>query len=39
VLDKLPKSVQPDAKKLLHEMYLSPTHKDALAVYDRFIEL
>jgi len=39
VLDKLPKSVQPDAKKLIHEMYLSPTRNDALAVYDRFLDL
>ena len=25
VLDKMPKSVHPDAKKLIHEMYLSAT--------------
>ena len=30
VLDPLPKFVQPDAKKLLHEMYLSPTREEAL---------
>jgi len=36
VLDKLPKSVQPYAKKLIHEMYLSPTKDDAWAAYRRF---
>jgi transposase-like protein len=36
VLDKLPKRVQPYAKKLIHEMYLAPTRKDALKAYDRF---
>jgi len=36
VLDKLPKRVQPYAKKLIHEMYLAPTRQDALAAYDRF---
>lgn len=39
VLDKLPKSLQPDAKKLLHQMYLSPTQEAAHNVYDRFIGL
>ena len=29
VLDKLPKSVQPDAKQLIHEMYRSPSRKHA----------
>jgi transposase-like protein len=29
VLDKLPQSVQPYAKKLIHEMYLSPTKEAA----------
>jgi len=39
VLDKMSQRVRPDAKRLLHEMYLSPTKKDALAVYDRFFTL
>ena len=39
VLDKLPKSVQPDAKNHLHQMYLSPTRKLALEAYDRFQRL
>ena len=37
VLDKMPKSVQGRAKQLIHEMYLSPTRKAALAAYDQFI--
>ena len=36
ILDKMPKSVQPDAKKLIHEMYLSPTQDDAKAAFDEF---
>jgi putative transposase len=37
ILDKMPKSVQGRAKTLIHEMYLSPTRKAALAAYDQFI--
>ena len=36
-LDKLPQSVQPYAKKLIHEMYLSPTKEKALEAYRRFL--
>lgn len=36
ILDKLPRRVQPDAKKLIHEMYLSPTRKDALDAFAEF---
>ena len=39
VLDKMPKIVQPNAKKMIHEMYLSPTKKDALEAYDAFMNL
>jgi len=39
ILDKMSKSVQPSAKKMIHEMYLSPTRKDALAAYDAFLKL
>jgi transposase-like protein len=39
VLDKLPKSVQFSAKKLIHQMYLSPTKQDALHSYDDFMAL
>ena len=37
ILDKLPKSVHPSAKKLIHEMYMSDTRENALKAYDRFI--
>ncbi len=37
VLDKMPRSVQPYAKKMIHEMYLSPTKEKALAAYRRFL--
>lgn len=37
VLDKLPQSVQPYAKKMIHEMYLSPSKETALAAYARFL--
>ncbi|HUU02988.1 MAG TPA: IS256 family transposase [Myxococcota bacterium] len=36
VLDKMPKRVQPDAKKLINEMYLSATRKDALEAFEEF---
>jgi len=39
VLDKLPKWVQPHAKKMLHEMYLAPTKADALQGYQAFLEV
>ena len=39
VLDKLPKSVQADAKRLIHEMYQSPTRETAHKVYERFLTL
>jgi len=39
VLDNLPKAVQAEAKKRLHEMYLSPTKEDALNAYDDFMAL
>jgi transposase-like protein len=31
------KSVQGKAKQLIHEMYLAPTRKAALAAYDQFL--
>jgi len=37
VLDKLPKSVQPTAKKMLHEMYLAETKADAIKAYEDFL--
>jgi hypothetical protein len=33
----MPKSVQGKAKQLIHEMYLAPTRKAALAAYDQFL--
>lgn len=38
VLDKLPRSVQPTAKRQLQEIYLSPTRQQALAAYDQFLK-
>jgi transposase-like protein len=39
VLDKLPKSVQPEAKSKMHEIYMAPTKAVALKVFDDFVEL
>ena len=39
ILDKMPKSVQPNAKRMIHEMYLSPTKEAALKAYDGFLKL
>ena len=39
VLDKMPKSLQPGAKKKLHDIYLAATEKEALKAFDRFLEL
>ena len=38
VLDALPKRLQPDAKKLLHELMEAPTRADAAAARERFRE-
>lgn len=37
VLDKLPKGLQPAAKKQLHEIYLADTKAEAIKAFDRFI--
>jgi putative transposase len=39
ILDKMPKSIQTRAKTMIHEMYLSPTKKSGLKVFDDFINL
>jgi transposase-like protein len=39
VLDKLPRSVQPAAKRLIHRMYMAPTKAEALAAYGEFLAL
>ena len=38
VLDKLPKSIQPSAKTLIHQMYMAPKKSEALKVYDEFMK-
>jgi len=37
VLDKLPKSVQPKAKEMLHEIYLAPSRAAAEKAFDLFL--
>ena len=39
ILDKIPKSVQVDAKKMIHDMYMAPTKKDGLKAMDDFLSL
>ncbi len=39
VLNKLPRSVQKDAKRRLHDIFLAPTRKDAEHAFDVFGEL
>lgn len=39
ILDKMPKSVQPNVKRMIHEMYLSPTKAAALKAYEEFLQL
>jgi transposase-like protein len=39
VLDKLPKSQQPKAKELIHQMYGADTQEEALEEYERFLRL
>lgn len=36
VLDKIHKSRQPDAKKLIHEMYMAPTKEEAMNSFKEF---
>lgn len=38
VLDKLPKSLQPRAKSMIHDIYMAPTKMDANVAFDVFIE-
>ena len=37
VLDKLPKSEQPAAKAMLHEIWMSANREDAIKAFDRFV--
>jgi putative transposase len=39
VLDKLPKTQQPAAKALLHEIWMSAMRADAIKAFDRFLEV
>jgi len=39
VLDKMPKSVQSQAKKRIHDIYLAPTKKEAFQAFDEFVRL
>jgi putative transposase len=39
VLDKLPKNQQPQAKSMLHDIWMSATREDAIKAFDRFIEV
>jgi putative transposase len=39
VLDKLPKGQQPQAKGMLHEIWMSATREGAIKAFDRFIEV
>ncbi len=38
ILDKLPKSLQPKAKSMIHEMYMAENRENALKAYDHFIK-
>jgi transposase-like protein len=38
VLDKLPKAVQPRAKKAIHQIYLADTKVEAIKAWDTFVE-
>jgi len=38
VLDKLPKSLQGQAKSMIHNIYMAPTKRDAENAFDYFIE-
>lgn len=38
ILNKMPKSVQSTAKKMIHDIYLAPKKEDALKAFDSFIK-
>lgn len=38
VLDKLPKRLQPEAKGMLHEIWMAPTKADAERAFDLFVQ-
>jgi putative transposase len=39
ILDKMPKSIQPKAKSMIHEMYMAATRETALSAYDHFVNV
>lgn len=39
ILDKMPRSVQPHAKRRIHDMYMADTKANALKAYDEFLAL
>lgn len=39
ILDKMAKSAQPHAKKLIHDMYMAPTKEDGISAFNSFIKL
>lgn len=39
VLDKMPKSAQTHAKKMIHEIYMAPTKEEGFKAFDAFIRL
>src|SRR5439155_20657718 len=39
VLDKLPKNQQPQAKSMLHEIWVGATREEAVKAFERFIEV
>lgn len=38
ILDEMPKRIQPKAKSMINEMYISCTKEDALKAYNHFVE-
>ena len=38
ILDKLPKSIQPRAKEMLHAIWMAATREDALKAFEAFLE-
>ena len=39
ILDKMPKSIQPNAKKMIHEIYMAPSKEMTLKAYNAFFNL
>lgn len=38
ILDKMPKSVQVNGKKAIHDIYMAPTKEDGLAAFEAFLK-